>query len=58
MSRRIDDYLSFRRASHPLLVSRIDYVHAVHTTKNLPADFVVWLARMYWPEFTLVDGMV
>ena len=56
--RKVDDYLSFREANHPRLVSGIDYVHAIHTTENLPADFAVWVARMYWPEFTLVDGMV
>ena len=32
MSRSIDDYLSFRRANHPRLVSGIDYVHASHAT--------------------------
>ena len=35
-----------------------DYVHAIYHTQKLSADFSVWMAKLYWPEFKVVDELV
>ncbi|PHN57465.1 hypothetical protein AO275_04795 [Pseudomonas viridiflava] len=52
------DVASFRadNAHHP--VSGFDYIHAIHHTQRLPADFALWMAKLYWPEFIRVDDWV
>lgn len=52
------DFASFRADNAHHLVSGFDYIHAIHHTQRLPADFALFMAKLYWPEFMRVDGWV
>lgn len=52
------DFASFVSANAENEVSGFDYLHAIYRTENLPADFILWFAKLFWPEFTTTDGMV
>jgi hypothetical protein len=51
-------FQSFRAANSDSHVSGLDYVHAIYHTQKLPADFSVCMAKLYWPEFRVVDDVV
>ncbi|MEE4100778.1 hypothetical protein [Pseudomonas viridiflava] len=52
------DFASFRADNAHHLVSGFDYIHAVHHTQRLSADFALCMAKLYWPEFVRVDGWI
>lgn len=52
------DFASFRVDNAHHLVSGFDYIHAIHHTQRLPADFALCMAKLYWPEFIRVDGWI
>ena len=52
------DFASFRVDNAHHLVSGFDYIHAIHHTQRLPADFALCMAKLYWPEFVRVDGWI
>ncbi|RMO90280.1 hypothetical protein ALQ32_100940 [Pseudomonas syringae pv. tagetis] len=55
---KIFDFQSFRAANTKHTVTGFDYVHAIYHTQHLPSDFALWMARLYWPEFKVVDECV
>lgn len=57
-ARCMEDLLSFKAANFPKHFSCIDYVHAIYEINNMPADLAVCMARLYWPEFKVVNGVV
>lgn len=52
------DFASFVSANAGCDVSGFDYLHAVYKAQSLPADFILWFAKLFCPEFKVVDGMV
>ena len=52
------DFSSFSSANMGIAVSGFDYLHAVYKSQDLPADFIFWFAKMFWPEFKTVDGVI
>jgi hypothetical protein len=51
------DFASFHAANKERNVSGLDYLHAVYKTQNLPADFVLWLSKLFKPDLKLLGGM-
>ncbi|WJN58224.1 hypothetical protein [Pseudomonas sp. SO81] len=51
------DFASFRAANKDRNVSGIDYLHAIYTSQDLPADFVLWFSKLFKPDFKLLGGM-
>lgn len=49
---------SFRLANPEKEVSGIDYLRAIYKAQIIDGDFLVWFARLFWPEFKLIDGLV
>lgn len=52
------DYKSFVAANAGRQISTIDYLHTIYKAQNLPPDFVLWFAKLFWPEFKIVDGRI
>jgi len=52
------DFTSFVSANADRSVSGFDYLHAIYKAQELPSDFIVWVSRLFCPEFKTVDGMV
>lgn len=52
------DYESFAAANIGHQVSTIDYLQVMYKAQNLPPDFVLCFAKLFWPEFKVVDGRV
>ena len=46
----------------PLQTSGIEYLLStickLYKAQNLPPDFILWFAKLFWPEFKVVDGRV
>lgn len=51
------DFASFRAANKERNVSGLDYLHAVYKSQNLPADFVLWLSKLFKPDFKLLGSL-
>ena len=52
------DFASFVSANVGRIVSGFDYLHAVYKSQGLAADFILWFARLFWPDFKTVDGII
>jgi hypothetical protein len=52
------DFASFVSANEGRIVSGFDYLHVVYKSQGLTADFILWFARLFWPDFKTVDGMI
>lgn len=52
------DFTSFASANVGRMVSGFDYLHAVYKSQGLAVDFILWFARLFWPDFKTVDGMI
>lgn len=50
-----DEFLESNRGSS---VSGYDFLHAVYISKDIPEDFLIWFARLMWPDFMEVDGKI
>lgn len=51
------DFASFISANVGRGVSGFDYLHMVYKCQGLPPDFILWFAKLFWPDFKIVDGM-
>lgn len=52
------DFSSFVSANPGRRVSGFDYIHSIYKAQSIDGDFLVWIARLFWPEFKIVDGRV
>lgn len=52
------NFVAFVSANEGKSVSGFDYLHAIYTSQSLPPDFIVWMAKLYCPEFKVVNGIV
>jgi hypothetical protein len=52
------DFSSFVSANPERNISGFDYLHIVYKSQRLPADFILWLAKLFRPDFKIVDGLV
>ncbi|MEF1257096.1 hypothetical protein [Vibrio sp. M260112] len=52
------DFAMFVSANVERRVSGFDYLHAAYKSQELAADFIVWFARLFCPDFKTVDGTV
>jgi hypothetical protein len=57
LSKSSFDFASFRAANKERNVSGLDYLHTVYKSHDLPADFVLWLSKLFKPDFVLLGGM-
>ncbi len=51
-------YEQWRAANPPGSFSWFDYAHCVLRERKIAGDFAVAVARLVWPEFVEVDGLV
>jgi len=52
------NFESFRDANLGRHVSGFDYVHTIYKAQTLSDDFVLWFARLMWPDFKKVDDNI
>ena len=52
------DFVSFKAANADRIVTGFDYLHAVYKSQGLAPDFILWLAKLFWPDLKKVDGIV
>ncbi len=52
------DFASFVSANVGRVVSGCDYLRAVYKFHGLSGDFILWFAKLFWPDFKIIDGMV
>lgn len=52
------DFASFVSANPESNISGFDYLHTVYKSQGLAADFILWFAKLFWPEFKIADGLV
>lgn len=52
------DFISFVKSNegHPL--SSLDYLHAVYKASELHEDFIFYIAKMFRPDFKILEGNV
>ena len=51
-------YDSFKLINTGKDVSGIDYLHAVYKSYGLDADFVLYIANLFWPKFKAIDNII
>lgn len=51
------DFESFVSANKGRLVTGFDYLHTIYKAHGLCADFIVYFAKLFWPDFKIVDGL-
>ena len=56
--KRTFDFTSFVSANFGHRVSGFDYLHTVYKSQEVATDFILWIARLFWPEFKTVDDMI
>jgi len=52
------DFKSFVLANNGQLVTGFDYLHTIYKTHGLSSDFIVFFAKLFWPDFKVIDGVV
>ncbi|GAB6262869.1 hypothetical protein [Photobacterium sp. R1] len=52
------NFTMFASANAGRNVSGFDYLHAAYKSQELAADFILWFARLFCPDFKTVDGAV
>lgn len=52
------DFQSFVSANAERDVSSFDYLHTVYKAHELTSDFIFYFAKLFWPDFKTVDGLV
>tara|TARA_B100001094_G_C18183692_1_gene802436 strand:- start:1183 stop:1644 length:462 start_codon:yes stop_codon:yes gene_type:complete len=52
------NFNSFALANKEKKVSGLDYLQIVYKSEELDSDFILWFARLFYPKFKVVDGMV
>jgi hypothetical protein len=57
-SREVFSLSRFLAANPDKNLSSIDYLHAVFKLYELPDDFLLCMARLFSPDFIIVDGLV
>ncbi len=50
-----DMFISSNKGSH---VSGFDYLHIVYKSQELSGDFILWFARLFCPDFKIVDDAI
>lgn len=51
-------YADFTAANHDKTVSGYDYLCNVSQSQKLPPDYFYWMAKLYRPDFIVIDGIV
>lgn len=51
------DFKSFVSANTGRVVTGFDYLRAIYKADGLTADFIVYFAKLFWPDFKMVDGL-
>ena len=46
----------FVKVNAPKHDTGIDYIRSIYKALDVPADFVLWFARLFWPRTLVVDG--
>ena len=52
------NFKSFVSANRGQVVTGFDYLRAVYKAHGLTADFIVYFAKLFWPDFKMVDGQI
>lgn len=59
MSAKSDNsYEAFEKINFPKIVTEIDYVQTIYKAIDIPIDFLLQFAKIFWPSFLLIDGKV
>lgn len=56
--KRSFDFRSFVLANKEQEVSSFDYLHAIYKSHGLPDDFIIYIAKLFCPEFRVIGGLV
>jgi hypothetical protein len=56
LAKQENSYARFVQVNSPKPVSGIDYVRSIYKAFELPDDFVLWFARLFLPDFVVVEG--
>lgn len=51
------DFKSFVSANTGRVVTGFDYLHTIYKAHRLSVDFIVYFAKLFWPDFKIVDGL-
>jgi len=52
------NFKSFVLANNGRSISCFDYLHAVYKSHRLTADFIFCFAKLFWPDFKVIDGLI
>ena len=52
------DFASFASANPDKSVDSFDYVKIIYQSHHLHPDFPLHFAKMFWPDFKIIDGLV
>ncbi len=51
------DFKSFVLANTKRKVNGFDYLHTTYKAHRLNIDFIIYFAKLFWPDFKTVDGL-
>uniref|UniRef100_UPI0039C94785 hypothetical protein n=1 Tax=Leptospira interrogans TaxID=173 RepID=UPI0039C94785 len=51
-------FADFLTANQNKKLGQFDYLHAIFTLSELPADLIKSFSQLFWPNYKLVDGFI